>query len=235
MRSAGSKRDKDVSTVKRDYYEVLGVARSADGEEIRRCYRKLAMKYHPDRADGDKTVAETKFKECAEAYEVLSDPDKRRRYDQFGHSGMGGHHDFAHMDVADIFSMFDDIFGGAFGGRRGGRAGAGAGVQPQRGFDLETEAELTLEEVAAGAAKTIEFERQDQCENCKGSGAKPGTSPVVCPQCGGPGRPGQQGFGGVFPLVCKYPQRSGAGEVAKAHFPPVRRAVRPLQTHVLEQ
>src|SRR2546423_6479810 len=113
---------KTVSTVKRDYYEVLGVTRTTDGEEIRRAYRKLAMKYHPDRADGDKTVAETKFKECAEAYEVLSDPDKRRRYDQFGHAGMGGHHDFAHMDVADIFSMFDDIFGGAFGGRRGDAA-----------------------------------------------------------------------------------------------------------------
>src|SRR5258708_1035140 len=109
------------------------------------------MKYHPDRADGDKTVAETKFKECAEAYDIFSHPDKRRRYDQLGHAGMGGHHDFAHMDVADIFSMFDDIFGGAFGGRRGGGGGRGhVSVQPQRGFDLETQVELTLEEVASG-------------------------------------------------------------------------------------
>src|SRR3954468_16294886 len=147
MTAAGSKRDKHLSTVKRDYYEVLGVTRNTDGEEIRRAYRKLAMKYHPDRADGDKTVAETKFKECAEAYEVLTDPDKRRKYDQFGHAGMGGHHDFSHMDVADIFSMFDDIFGGAFGGaRRGQRAAGGGGVVAQRGFDLETQVELSLED-----------------------------------------------------------------------------------------
>ena len=225
---------KTVSTVKRDYYEVLGVARNADGEEIRRCYRKLAMKYHPDRADGDKTVAETKFKECAEAYEVLSDPDKRRRYDQFGHSGMGGHHDFAHMDVADIFSMFDDIFGGAFGGRRGGRGGAGAGVQPQRGFDLETQVELTLEEVAAGAEKTIEFERQDQCENCKGSGAKPGTSPVVCPQCGGQGRVAQQGFGGMFRMVTTCPQCRGKGSVVKEHCPACRGTGRQMKKRVVK-
>src|ERR1051326_8307127 len=155
-----------VATTKRDYYEVLGVSRDADEEAIKRSYRKLAMKYHPDRADGDKSAAETKFKEAAEAYEILSDPDRRRRYDQFGHAGVSGQHDFSHMDVSDIFSMFDDIFGGAFGGRRGG--------QPQRGFDLETQVELTLEEVAGGVEKTIEFERQDQCSDCKGSGAKPG-------------------------------------------------------------
>src|SRR5258706_11552669 len=216
MRSAGSKRDKDVSTVKRDYYEVLGVAAAADGEDIRRSYRKLAMKYHPDRADGDKSVAETKFKECAEAYEVLSDPDKRRKYDQFGHAGMGGHHDFSHMDVADIFSMFDDIFGGAFGGSRRGRGGGGGGaVQPQRGFDLETQVELTLEEVAAGAEKTIEFERQDACESCKGSGAKPGTSPVVCPQCGGQGGVAQPGFCGVVPNGGNPPPLRGRGAVVQ--------------------
>src|SRR5579884_1635548 len=127
-----------VATVKRDYYEVLGVAKTADGEEIKRAYRRLAMKYHPDRADGDKTEAEVKFKECAEAYEVLSDPHKRQRYDQFGHQGVNGQHDFSHMDVTDIFSMFDDIFGGAFGGgsRRGGGRGPAA-----RGFDLETQVE----------------------------------------------------------------------------------------------
>src|SRR5450432_1296887 len=110
-----------VATVKRDYYEVLGVTRTASGEEIKRSYRRLAMKYHPDRADGNKAEAEVHFKECAEAYEVLSDDTRRRRYDQFGHQGVSGQHDFSHMDVGDIFSMFDDIFGGATGG--GGRSG----------------------------------------------------------------------------------------------------------------
>jgi molecular chaperone DnaJ len=225
-----------VATVKRDYYEVLGVAKSADGEEIRRSYRKLAMKYHPDRADGDKTEAETKFKECAEAYEILSDPEKRRRYDQFGHSGMGGHHDFSHMDVADIFSMFDEIFGGAFGGRRGGRgAGGGGGAVPaQRGFDLETQVELSLEEVAAGAEKTIEFDRQAECEHCKGSGAKPGTSPVVCPQCGGQGRIAQQGFGGMFRMVTTCPACRGKGSVVKDHCPSCRGTGRQMKKRVVK-
>jgi molecular chaperone DnaJ len=120
-----------VSVTKRDYYEVLGVTRTADGEEIKRAYRRLAMKFHPDRNPGD-AEAEVKFKECAEAYEVLSDDGKRRRYDQFGHGGVSGGHDFSHMDVTDIFSMFDDIFGGAFGGRGGAgttRAG-GTRVRP---------------------------------------------------------------------------------------------------------
>src|SRR3954464_10101315 len=115
-----------MSVTKRDYYEVLSITRTASDEEIKRAYRRLAMKYHPDRNDGEgKHEAEVKFKECAEAYEVLSDPEKRRRYDQFGHQGVSGQHDFSHMDVGDIFSMFDDIFGGAFGGA-GGRRGGGA-------------------------------------------------------------------------------------------------------------
>lgn len=202
---------------KRDYYEVLGVARNADAEEVKRAYRKLAMKYHPDRADGDKAAAEAKFKECAEAYEVLGDADKRRRYDQFGHAGVHGHHDFSHMDVSDIFSMFDDIFGGlgglgGFGGRRG-RA------RDQRGFDLETQVELTLQEVATGAEKTIEFEKQDLCEKCKGSGAKPGSTPSPCPQCGGQGRVAQQGFGGMFRMVTACPNCRGRGQVIREHCP----------------
>jgi molecular chaperone DnaJ len=203
---------------KRDYYEVLGVARTASEEEIKRAYRKLAMKYHPDRAEGDKTEAESKFKECAEAYEILADTQKRQRYDQFGHAGIHGQHDFSHMDVADIFSMFEDIFGGlgGFGGRRPGRA------HGQRGFDLETQVELTLQEVATGTEKTIEFERQDACETCKGTGAKPGSSPVVCPQCGGHGRVAQQGFGGMFRMVTTCPNCRGRGSVIREHCPTCR-------------
>ncbi len=208
----------NVATTKRDYYEVLGVSRTADAEEIKRAYRKLAMKYHPDRADGDKSAAEAKFKECAEAYEVLADPAKRQRYDQFGHAGVSGHHDFSHMDVSDIFSMFDDIFAGLggspFGGRRGGR-----GATSQRGFDLETQVELTLMEVANGCEKTIEFERQDVCEACRGSGAKAGSSPVVCSQCGGQGRVAQQGFGGMFRMVTTCPACRGRGAVIRDYCP----------------
>lgn len=205
---------------KRDYYEVLGVVRTANDDEIKRAYRKMAMKFHPDRASGDKAEAEIRFKECSEAYEVLSDPEKRRRYDQYGHAGLSGQHDFSHMDVADIFSMFDEIFGGlggGFGGRGGGRGSRGAAAQ--RGFDLETQVELTLEEVARGAEKTIEFERQDLCHVCHGSGARPGSSPVVCPQCGGQGRIAQQGFGGMFRMVTTCPACRGQGKIVRDHCP----------------
>src|SRR3954469_328768 len=149
-----------MSVTKRDYYEVLSITRTASEEDVKRSYRRLAMKYHPDRNEGDgKTEAELKFKECAEAYEVLSDEHKRARYDQFGHQGVQGAHDFSHMDVGDIFSMFNDIFGGAFGGAGGAQR---QGAQRQhRGFDLETQVELSLQEVASGAERTIEFEKQD--------------------------------------------------------------------------
>ena len=207
-----------MATVKRDYYEVLGVVKTADGEEIKRAYRRLAMKYHPDRNQGDGAAdAELKFKECSEAYEVLSDPSKRQRYDQFGHAGVSGQHDFSHMDVGDIFSMFDDIFGGAFGG--GGRARGGGQRRVARGFDLETQVELTLNEVASGTEKTIEFEKQDLCDTCKGTGAKPGSSPVVCVQCGGAGRVAQQGFGGMFRMVTTCPNCRGRGSVIREHCP----------------
>jgi molecular chaperone DnaJ len=203
---------------KRDYYEILGVAKTSDGDEIKRAYRKLAMKWHPDRVEGDKAEAEVRFKECAEAYEVLSDPQKRQRYDQFGHSGVNAQHDFSHMDVGDIFSMFDEIFGGGGGGRRQSRSAN----SPERGFDLETQVELSLEEVANGAEKVIEFERQDICSECKGSGAKPGTSPIVCPQCGGQGRVAQQGFGGMFRMVTACPNCRGRGTVVREHCPQCR-------------
>ena len=148
-------------TAQRDYYEVLSVSRTATGEEIKKAYRRLAMKYHPDRASDD-PEAETKFRQCAEAYEVLSDPAKRQRYDQFGHEGVrGAHHDFSHVDVSDIFSMFEDIFGfGGVGGRGGRRSRRGG---PAAGVDLETQIELTLEEVAVGAEKTLEPERDEPC------------------------------------------------------------------------
>ncbi len=203
-----------VAVTKRDYYEVLGVTRAAEGEEIKRAYRRLAMKYHPDRNPGD-AEAELKFKECAEAYEVLSDDGKRKRYDQFGHGGVSGGHDFSHMDVTDIFSMFDDIFGGAFAGRAG--SGGGGRARGARGFDLETQVELSLAEVAVGAEKTIEFERQDNCDTCKGTGAKPGSSPIVCVQCGGNGRVAQQGFGGMFRMVTTCPNCRGRGSVVREH------------------
>jgi len=201
-----------MATTKRDYYEVLGVTKTCDVEEIKRSYRRLAMKYHPDRNQHDgKAEAEIRFKECSEAYEVLSDPPKRKKYDQFGHAGMSGQHDFSHMDVGDIFSMFNDIFGGAAGG---GQRGAGR-RGPGRGFDLETQVELTLLEVAGGTEKTIEFERQDTCEICKGSGAKPGSSPVICVQCGGAGRVAQAGFGGMFRMVTTCPNCRGRGSVVR--------------------
>jgi molecular chaperone DnaJ len=203
-----------LSATKRDYYEILGVARTADDGEIKRAYRRLAMKFHPDRNDGaGKAEAEIKFKECAEAYEVLSDPGKRQRYDQFGHDGVRGQHDFSHMNATDIFSMFNDIFGGNFAGMGGGRR------QEARGYDLETRVDLTLMEVANGSQKTIDFERQDTCDTCRGSGARPGSSASVCPQCGGQGRVAQQGFGGMFRMVTTCPACRGRGSVVRDRCP----------------
>lgn len=222
----------NVASTKRDYYEVLGVSRTASVEEIKRSYRRLAMKYHPDRNHQNKGEAEVAFKECAEAYEVLSDDEKRRRYDQFGHAGVGGGHDFSHMDVGDIFSMFDDIFGGGFGARMGG-GGARGGRRVSRGFDLETQVELTLQEVASGCEKTLEFEKQDVCETCKGSGAKPGSPPVVCVQCGGQGRIAQQGFGGMFRMVTTCPNCRGRGTVVRDHCPSCRGSGRQMKQRVV--
>jgi molecular chaperone DnaJ len=224
----------DVATTKRDYYEILGVAKTSSGEEIKRAYRRLAMKYHPDRNDGDgKAEAEIRFKECAEAYEILSDESKRARYDQYGHAGVQGAHDFSHMDVGDIFSMFTDIFGGAFGDAFGGRGGRGSAARAHRGFDLETQVELTLQEVATGAERTIEFDKQDRCDKCNGSGAKPGSSPVVCPQCGGQGRIAQQGFGGMFRMVTTCPNCRGRGTVIKEACPKCRGSGRQLKKQVV--
>ncbi|MGB4148476.1 MAG: molecular chaperone DnaJ [Tepidanaerobacteraceae bacterium] len=176
---------------KRDYYEVLGVSREATEDEIKKAYRKLARKYHPDVNKEDKDAAE-KFKEINEAYEVLKDPEKRARYDQFGHAGVGqggfdagdfggfggfgGFGDFG----SDIFDDIFDIFGGSFGRSR--RRG------PTRGADIRYDLEITLEEAAFGAEKEIEIFRMESCKNCNGTGAKPGTMPKTCPSCGGSGQ-----------------------------------------------
>lgn len=195
----------------RDYYEILTVERTASGDEIKRSYRKLAMKFHPDRNPGDGD-AETKFKECAEAYEVLSDQDKRQRYDQYGHAGLNGQagHDFSHMNAGDIFSMFDEIFGGGGGRRSRGRGGAGGA---QRGYDLETQTEITLDDACRGAEVDIEFTRKDACETCKGTGGKPGTDPSTCTMCGGAGQVQQAGLGGMFRMVTTCSNCQGTGKV----------------------
>ncbi len=201
----------------RDYYEILGITKTADGEEIKRAYRRMAMKYHPDR-NPDNPEAEAKFKECAEAYEVLSDPEKKARYDRFGHEGLRGAgaagHDFSRMNVEDIFSMFNDIFGGGGGfgprGRAGGRPGGVA-----RGYDLETEVEISLQEVLTGTERDVEFTRLDVCEKCSGTGARPGTKPTTCPTCGGQGRVQQSGLGGMFRMVTTCPSCAGRGTVIR--------------------
>ncbi|UCE59970.1 MAG: molecular chaperone DnaJ [Phycisphaerales bacterium] len=186
---------------KRDLYEVLGVARDASPEEIKKSYRRRAHKFHPDRNQQDPD-AESKFKEAAEAYEVLSDPEKRQRYDRFGHDGLSGAglHDFSHMQVDDIFSMFTDIFGGGHRGR-------------SRGADLQTEVALTLAEVARGAERSIEFSRRDSCDTCGGSGAAPGSQRQTCGTCGGYGKVEQaSGFGALFGrMITACPNCQGRG------------------------
>jgi molecular chaperone DnaJ len=198
--------------ITRDYYEVLSVERTASGEDIKRSYRRLAMKYHPDRNPGD-ADAESKFKEAAEAYEVLSDAERRSTYDRFGHAGLRGTpgHDFRSMNPNDIFSMFEEIFGGSFGGAGRGRGRAGGGVP--RGYDLETEVEITLEEVLSGAERDVEFKRLDVCKTCEGSGAKAGSKPTKCSTCGGAGQVIQTGLGGMFRMQTTCPHCRGRGTV----------------------
>lgn len=205
-------------STKRDYYEILGVEKSASADAIKGAYRKLAMKYHPDRNPGDKE-AETKFKECAEAYEALSDDTKRRQYDQYGHAGMQGQagHDFSHMNPQDIFSMFGDLFGDQFGGGQRGRGGRQQ-QGPARGYDLEYQIAITLEEVAKGCKKEIRFTRSDNCDTCKGTGGKAGTQPVACQTCGGRGVV-LQTMGGMFRMQTTCPHCEGQGKRYKEPCP----------------
>ena len=202
---------------KRDYYEVLGVEKSADEAAIKKAYRALAKKYHPDMNPGD-AEAEKKFKEASEAYAILSDPEKRRQYDQFGHAafdqGAGGNgfggFDFNGTDFSDIFG---DIFGDFFGGRRTARDNSG----PAKGSNIRTSVRITFEEAVFGTEKEIELTVKEECKTCHGSGAKPGTTPQTCSKCGGKGQVvfTQQSFFGTVRNVQACPDCQGKGKVIK--------------------
>ncbi len=193
-----------------DYYQLLGIERTATEDEIRSAYRKAALKYHPDRNPGDEEAA-AKFKQCAEAFEVLSDKDKRDIYDHYGKAGLernGGFSGF--QDVGDIFGAFGDIFGGSvFGDLFGGGGGRGRGVQP--GADVRCGVTLDLHEAAKGVSKEIRFKRREKCSKCGGSGAKPGTKPETCRYCGGRGRIQQST--GMFSIQTTCPKCGGRGSV----------------------
>lgn len=208
---------------KRDYYEVLGVSRDADDAAIKKAYRVLAKKYHPDMNPGD-AEAEKKFKEASEAYAVLSDAEKRRQYDQFGHAafegGAGGAGGFGGFDFngADFSDIFGDIFGDLFGGgRRGGRAGNG----PMKGANIRKSIRITFEEAVFGCTKELEVILKDPCTSCGGTGAKPGTSPETCPKCGGKGQVvyTSQSFFGTVQNVQTCPNCGGSGKVIKEKCP----------------
>ncbi len=202
---------------KRDYYEVLGVDRGADEDTLKKAYRKLAKKYHPDMNPGDKE-AEAKFKEATEAYSVLSDPDKRRQYDQFGHAafeGGGGAGGFGGFDFsgADMGDIFGDIFGDLFGGGRSRRANNG----PQRGANLRAVVHISFEEAVFGCEKELELTLKDTCSSCGGSGAKPGTSPETCSKCHGTGQVTytQQSMFGMIRNVQTCPDCGGSGQIIR--------------------
>lgn len=208
---------------KRDYYEVLGVSKDADEATIKKAYRKLAKKYHPDINPGDKE-AEAKFKEASEAYAVLSDADKRRQYDQFGHAafengGGGGAGGFDFGDMGDIFSDIfgGDIFGGMFGG--GGRSRNSNG--PRRGADVRVNVRITFAESVTGTSKKIDVTLKDPCTKCNGTGAKPGTQPQTCSKCGGKGQVvyTQKSMLGMVRNVQPCPDCHGTGKIIKEKCP----------------
>jgi len=190
---------------KRDYYEILGVDRSATESQLSEAYRKLALRYHPDRNPGDEDAV-NKFKEAAEAFEVLNNAEKRQLYDQYGHAGLngaGGGQPHFH-DVGDIFSAFGDIFGDIFGGTTRGR-------RVRRGADIRCDVLIDLLEAAHGTTKEVHFQRHEACTTCDGTGAKPGTKPQFCPYCGGKGRVVQST--GIFSMQTTCPSCHGAGKV----------------------
>ncbi|HZZ72847.1 MAG TPA: molecular chaperone DnaJ [Pirellulales bacterium] len=208
---------------KRDYYEVLGVARSASHKEIADAYRKLAIRHHPDKNPGSEEAV-VAFKECAEAFEVLHDNDKRARYDQYGHAGVDGPASHPFNDVNDIFEAFGDIFGGGvfgdlFGGRGGRRSG---GRRVRKGDDLAVEVHLDLLEAAKGCTKTVQFERHERCTTCEGTGAKPGSKPETCSYCGGRGQVIQSS--GLFRVQTTCPACHGEGHLVKNPCPDCRGA-----------
>ena len=217
-------KNKEMAETKRDYYEVLGVPKDADEAALKKAYRVLAKKYHPDANPGDK-AAEAKFKEASEAYSVLSDPEKRRKYDQFGHAafegGAGGAGGYGGFDFngADMGDIFGDIFGDFFGGGRSayGRSSNG----PMRGANLRTGVRITFEEAIFGCEKEIELTLKDECPKCHGTGAKPGTSPVTCPKCNGKGKIvyTQQSFFGQVQNVQTCPDCRGTGKIVKEKCP----------------
>lgn len=214
-------------SAKRDYYEILGVAKTASADEIKKAYRKVAMQYHPDRNPGDKT-AEEKFKEAAEAYEILSDADKRAQYDRYGHAGVGngarGYGGGGNMNMDDIFSQFgdifgDDIFGSFFGGQGGGRGGRGGQrARGTRGSNLRVKLKLNFEEIAKGVTKSIKVKKYVGCSTCSGSGAKDKSSIQTCGTCGGSGqvRKVTSTFLGQMQTVTTCPTCNGEGSTITA-------------------
>ncbi len=218
---------------KRDYYEVLGVSKDADDAELKSAYRKLAKKYHPD-ANPDDPDAEEKFKEASEAYAVLSDPEKRKQYDQFGSaafdgSGGFGGFDFSNADFGDIFGDFGDIFGDMFGfggmGMGGSRSYSNSQSRtyngPVAGENLHASIRISFEEAVFGCQKEVEINQKDVCPNCNGTGARPGTSPVTCPKCNGKGKIvyTQQSLFGQVQNVSTCPDCNGTGTVIKDKCP----------------
>ncbi|MCR5331666.1 MAG: molecular chaperone DnaJ [Lachnospiraceae bacterium] len=204
---------------KRDYYEVLGVAKNATPEEIKKAYRTLGKKYHPDVNPGNKE-AEEKFKEVGEAYAVLSDPEKRRQYDQFGHSafegGMGGAggFDFSSMDFGDLFG---DLFGGIFGGGGSSRRSSG----PMKGQNAYASVRISFDEAMKGVSRDIEINYKEDCDTCHGSGAKPGTQPETCSKCGGQGQVAytQQTLFGMSRSIQACPDCRGTGKIIREKCP----------------
>jgi molecular chaperone DnaJ len=199
-----------IMATKTDYYETLGVSRTASDKEIASAYRKLAIRYHPD-SNPDDPQATERFKEAAEAYEVLRDPEKRARYDRYGHAGVAGTGAEGFHSVEDIFEAFGDIFGGGVFGEFFGGGNARRARRSRRGADLRCDVELTLEEAAEGVKKTVRFKRSELCEQCSGSGARPGAGRETCRHCGGQGQIIQSA--GILRVQTTCPTCRGAGVV----------------------